>query len=443
MTLEARFLAELATLRLEPGPVVVGVSGGADSLALLLLLCRTADRHPFTPIVAHADHGIHPGSAGIATQVESHAAALGVPVRIGRLELGAGTGEDPAREARHRWLRSVRLAEGARWIMLAHHRDDQAETVLMRVLAGSGPAGLAGMAPVRGTLVRPLLWAGRQELAALVREAGWQPWDDPANGDSRNNRSWLRTTLMPTLLDRDPRAVDRLLGLARQAADARTAWDAVIDRLPELAPEASRGVVSVAATPLQDYDSRLACAVIQAAGRRAGAIVGPAAAGRVERLVEGGRSGAWVNVGGGWRAELAFGRLRFVPPGAPERAPSVSLGESGGGAFRWGRWEVRWGAGEVPVRVTREGWSSWFIPGACELRSWAPGDRIRPRGAPGSRLVVRCMQDARVPRTDRQGWPVVVGRESGVVLWVPGICRAEDAVPTPGSEAMRIDVQPG
>jgi tRNA(Ile)-lysidine synthase len=443
MNLDHRFGAELAALRLAPGRTVVGVSGGPDSLALLLLLHRSAASHGLELVAAHADHGIHPESGAVAEQVAAWAASLGIPLVATRLALGPGAREEAARQARHRWLRSVRASQHARWIMLAHHREDQVETVLMRVLAGSGPAGLAGMAPVRGTVVRPLLWASRAELGAYAAESGWRPWEDPANQDPRNTRSWIRTMILPQLRARDPRVEERVLGLARQAAEARAGWEAALDQLPELAPQANRGVVSVAVAPLQGYDSRLASALIQALGRRAGAIVGPAAAERARQLAGGGRSGAWVPLGGGWRAELAFGRLRIVAPDWPPAAEVVPVGRDGEGEIAWGGWRLRWGSEPGPGRLPRDGWSSWFIPGAWELRGWRAGDRIHPRGGTGSRLVVRCLQEARVARSDRAGWPVLVSPETGTLLWVPGICRAEHAVPAPGSEAIRIDVEPG
>ena len=202
--LPARFLEAWAEL--DPPPswrrLLVAVSGGGDSLALLHLLHETRAGHRLELVVAHADHGIHPDSGIVSRRVVEAASALGLPVVVGRLELGPGTSETRAREARHEWLRRTRAAEGADAVALAHHRDDQVETILMRVLAGSGPAGLAGMRPRQGESVRPLLGCSRAELAAYLAARGVESWDDPANADPAHDRSWLRTVVLPMLAAR-------------------------------------------------------------------------------------------------------------------------------------------------------------------------------------------------------------------------------------------------
>ena len=157
--LPARFLAAWEALDCPAGwrRVLVAVSGGPDSLALLHLMHATGAHHRLDLVVAHADHGIHPDSRAVADRVVAAASDLALPVAVGRLGLGAGTSETRARAARHAWLEQVRRQEGADAVVLAHHQDDQLETILLRVLAGSGPAGLAGMAARHGRRVRPLL----------------------------------------------------------------------------------------------------------------------------------------------------------------------------------------------------------------------------------------------------------------------------------------------
>ncbi|MGH7645086.1 MAG: tRNA lysidine(34) synthetase TilS, partial [Gemmatimonadales bacterium] len=141
----------------DPGTAIVAVSGGPDSVALLDLLHEAA-LPGIGLVVAHADHGIQPGSAAVAEQVGRLAASYGLPFELGRLALGPGASETVARRARYAWLRDVQRRRGVRYLVTAHHRDDQVETVLLRVLRGSGLAGLAGIpARARGGLVRPLL----------------------------------------------------------------------------------------------------------------------------------------------------------------------------------------------------------------------------------------------------------------------------------------------
>src|SRR5690349_10344772 len=199
MTLLDAFRDQLHALALPPGRALVAVSGGPDSVALLDLLHRTGEAHRQTLIVAHFDHGIHPASPHVAAGVRALAERYGLRYEEGRGALGPEARETGARAARYAWLELTRERSGSDLVFTAHHADDQAETVLMRVLAGSGPAGLAGMAPQQSCVVRPLLPFRRAELEEYVRSAGLDPWLDPANADPRHQRSWIRAELLPML----------------------------------------------------------------------------------------------------------------------------------------------------------------------------------------------------------------------------------------------------
>jgi len=304
MSLLQRFMAHLAGLKLPTGPVLVAVSGGPDSVALLDLLVQSRDVHGLDLVVAHLDHGIHPASAGVAEDVRALAQSYGVPVEVGRLKLGSSAGETEARARRYAWLEATRDRLGAELILTAHHADDQVETVLMRFLAGSGPAGLAGMSPVTGCVVRPLLPFHRVELTAYLRQRGLSAWLDPANADARHLRSWIRTELLPMLRARLPEVGAHLHRVAGQAAGDRAAWEALLEVLPGLDLQVEPDAISVAASVLAGYDSALAEAVIRAAARRIGCRLGPSRMGRVFSLLESGGSGATVPLGDRWTAEL-------------------------------------------------------------------------------------------------------------------------------------------
>src|SRR5216684_1383330 len=182
----------------EPGTVVVAVSGGPDSVALLDLLQQLAPEFGLALVVAHADHGIHAESGAVAAAVRQLAERWALPAEVGQLALGPGATETTARRARYAWLGEVRQRHAARYIATAHHRDDQLETILLRLLRGSAPAGLAGMAArARGGLVRPLLPFTKAELAAYVAARELPSHDDPANRDPRHLRTWVRLTLVP------------------------------------------------------------------------------------------------------------------------------------------------------------------------------------------------------------------------------------------------------
>jgi tRNA(Ile)-lysidine synthase len=439
-TLAARFLQYLEHRRLlaGPGAALVAVSGGADSVALLDLLAGIAPERRLRLIVAHLDHGIQQGSSLVAEQVRALAAGYGLPCEIGRLELGSGASETIARRARYAWLDEARRRLGADWIVTAHHRDDQVETVLLRALRGSAPAGLAGIASrSRHGIVRPLLGCTHSALVAYARERGLVFHEDPANQDPRHLRSWLRSELLPALEARLGKQLrGDLLRLGRAAARDRRAWDAVLNCLPGLDLKHDAAGFDVARGILRGYDDALAAAVLRAAARRAGLVLGPARALQVLALA-GRPSGRRLGVGKGWEAAVVFDRLRVERPVARAVAPVVVTRGVKGDA-RFGRFVVRWAPATAPKQLSRTAWRTWIRTGDWAVRGPRPGDVIAPIRGIGHRELRRVLMDARVPRGARPGYPVLVRGET--ILWVPGICRSADAVPRPGTRAVRVDV---
>ncbi len=211
----------------DAGAVVVACSGGADSLALLralAALCGDGPRGYYPAVrlhVAHLDHGLR-GAAGEADAefARRTAAAWGLPCVIGRVsddERAAwrGSVEAAARTARLRFLRAVAADTGASAIALGHTLDDQAETVLMHILRGSGLAGLAGMRPRSGDLIRPLLGLRRADTVGYCAALGLEPRHDATNDDPRYFRNRVRREIVPLLEASQPRV---LPALARNAA---------------------------------------------------------------------------------------------------------------------------------------------------------------------------------------------------------------------------------
>lgn len=439
MELRASFRAHLGTLPLPSRRLLLAVSGGPDSVALLDLMHGASDEFALELAVAHVDHGIHRESGAVARQVGALAAGYGLPFLSRALSLGEDAGETEARQARYAALQELREEWGAGAIVTAHHADDQAETVLMRVLAGSGPAGLAAMPAAAGGILRPLLPFRPDELARHVRELGLPTWDDPANRDSRHDRAWIRTVVLPVLRNRLPDVDGRLVRVAAHARADRGAWDAALDALPGLDLRRDpANVVSVSAPGLARLDRPLALAVIRALSRRWGHPIGPDRAARVLALAERGGSGTAVSLGANAVAELAFGRLRLLD--APAAATPWELAGEAGERVAGG-WRFRWRRSAAPERQPRESATAWFPPrSVLGVRSWRAGDRLRPLGGTGRRLLVRCFQDARVPRSARATWPVV--ELEGVIAWVPGVCRSDLLVPAPGVEALRVDAEP-
>lgn len=201
-------------------PVVVACSGGADSLALLALAVDAG----LTPVAVHVDHGLRPGSEREADVVGGAAAVLGARFDARRVHVGAGPNlEARARAARYDALEAARVEHGATAVLVAHTADDQAETVLLNLLRGSGSAGLAGMPARRGPVIRPLLGARRADVLAECARRELVPVEDPSNDDLAHRRNWIRLEVLP-LLERGA-GRDLTPVLARQAGVLRAESD--------------------------------------------------------------------------------------------------------------------------------------------------------------------------------------------------------------------------
>src|SRR5436309_9056127 len=257
----SRLRNHLARTRLlgEPGIGLVAVSGGVDSVALLDLLHTLAPELGISLVVAHVDHGIRSDSGAVARAVGELAERYELPFEVGELSLGQDATETVARRARYAWLGEVQRRHGARYLVTAHHRDDQVETILLRLLKGSAPAGLAGIpARGRGGLVRPLLPFTKTRLVAHVTELGLPGHDDPANRDPRHRRSWVRTVLLPLVAERlGAGALEDVARAGRAAALERRAWDRVLGHLPDLDLRVHEDGFDVARGVVGGYDNAL------------------------------------------------------------------------------------------------------------------------------------------------------------------------------------------
>jgi tRNA(Ile)-lysidine synthase len=227
------------------GPVVVGCSGGADSLALLALAVDAG----LAPIAVHVDHGLRPGSDREADVVADAAARLGAEFDAGRVTVPPGPNlEARARAVRYDALEAARVEHGATAVLVAHTADDQAETVVLNLLRGSGSAGLAGMPSRRGHVVRPLLGARRADVRAECTRRELTPREDPSNNDLAFRRNWIRHEVLP-LLERG--AGRDLTPLLTRQADVFRAESDFLDALARAAwpGESGTGACDLAALP--------------------------------------------------------------------------------------------------------------------------------------------------------------------------------------------------
>ncbi|MGF7149470.1 tRNA(Ile)-lysidine synthase [Sphingomonas zeicaulis] len=219
--LSRRFAEDLGRLigTVAKARIGIAVSGGADSLALLLL---ARDVGADEVAAATVDHGLRPAAAIEAAMVATVAAQLRIPHATLRPSAPiAGSVQANARAARYELLEEWRRHEALDWVLTAHHADDQAETLLMRLNRGSGVGGLAGIRAVNGHVVRPLLGWRRDELAAVVAAAGVEPVDDPSNRDPRFDRTRMRAALA----EADWIDVPAVAASASHLADAEVALD--------------------------------------------------------------------------------------------------------------------------------------------------------------------------------------------------------------------------
>lgn len=218
-----------ASLKHISSPVAVACSGGLDSVALLHAACGAG----LQPIALHIDHGIHPNSASWAAQLEATAKQFGAPIateRVSGLTSDMPSLENAARNARHAALARLCEAYGVQTLLLAHHANDQAETVLLNLLRGSGLGGV-GMPVSRKvgstTWLRPWLQVPRKDIEVYAAQHGLSWAEDPSNLDETLRRNAVRHTLWPVVQAVEPRALPSLLRFASIAQEAATTEQAL------------------------------------------------------------------------------------------------------------------------------------------------------------------------------------------------------------------------
>ena len=230
----------------EESPILVGLSGGPDSLALAAATAFEATRAGVRAGVVIIDHGLQPGSADVAARAADQARSLGLdPVIVRAVLVGAAGGpEAAARHARYAALVTAAAEIGAGRVFLGHTLDDQAETVLLGLARGSGASSLKGMESVSGLYCRPLLGLRRTVTESFCRDSQLQPWHDPQNLDERFTRVRVRQSVLP-MLERElgPGIAEALARTATNVREDSEALDQFAeDQLEELAEHAEAGI---------------------------------------------------------------------------------------------------------------------------------------------------------------------------------------------------------
>ncbi len=439
--------------------LLVAVSGGADSMALLYALVSVQRTQRIRLTVAHLHHGIRARAADRdAAFVRRAADALGLPFVSARVDVparAAATGESiemAARAARYEFFRAVAREVDAYAVVTAHTADDQAETLLLRLLRGSGLQGLGGIAPVTTIggvrLVRPLLGISRTEIELFLRARKIEWREDATNRDAAYLRNRVRHTLLPLLEKEFQPAIRRLL--CRTAEVLREDQNVIAPLVQRATARAKRAGGGLSVPALKKLKPALRHRVVLDWLRENGvpeARIGFDVVSRLDALLARGGSLNLVK-GLTLRADATALSVSIPKKSAAQKSQrAVALGTTA---------EIEWGS----LRITASPWRGIIRPRAarvgvfpCEasvrlpkkgerlaIRAWRAGDRIAPVGMAGSVKLQDLFVDQKVPQVERANIPVVVC--GARVVWVPGYRVARTwAVSGENSRSVRVRVE--
>lgn len=424
--------------------VLAAVSGGPDSVCMLHTLLSLREELGFDVKVAHLDHRFRGDeSHGDAEFVSELASRFGLPCICGEenvpefLLSHSMSKQDAARMIRYRFLVRVSKLEYCQRIATGHNADDQAETVLMRLLRGAGADGLAGIPVKRGDIIRPLLEVWRDEIEAyLVRH------DLPHRVDSSNLepvylRNRVRSDLLPLLSEYNPNVARALTNLGTIMSDVSSHFEALTDRaLTEVVKSARVGQFALDLGKLTDYDEASRRCVFRRVFESLRPDLSPLAFHHVENLmnlVRRNEVGVSVELPDGARARLEHGVLVISHGAGPRPIPERDLPVPGSARFEDAGLRVSselLKRRELPASLDAAGHdAAYFDWDAIEppllVRGRREGDRFGPFGMDGSKSLKELMIDSKIAASFRDGVPLVCDREG--ILWVVGVRRSAAA----------------
>jgi len=409
--------------------LAVGLSGGADSVALTRVLASRAAELGIVLHAAHLHHGLRGAEADQDQRFASDLArSLDIPFHTQQVETAAEASagresiEEAARRLRYAWFRQLMAANQLDAVATAHTLDDQAETVLGKFLRGAWTEGLSGIHPVvdfpEGHILRPMLASTRAQVEAYLASLG-QPWrEDASNLDPAYTRNRLRHQLLPELEQWNPRIREHLAAMAELARDEETWWQSEIARLaPQLlltgrpvrgGGRASSGesAIAIDVTRLATQHAAVQRRLLRHAASKLGVSLSFEATGNLRQLANQGHAGQKLALPGPLTAERTPRELRLSPQASrtgtgaqPKEVPLPIPGEAS--AFGW-RFRAH-SAGTYPPAT---------------IRNWRPGDRVTLRYSSGPRKIKEVLERLKVTGTARAEWPVVEWQ--GQILWMQG-----------------------
>ncbi len=440
--------------------VCVAVSGGVDSTVLLDILVRLSGELSLDLVVCHLNHGLRgEESARDEGFVRGLAEDLGLVFEAGRLDPREAA--DRRRESVQEWARKRRMAflegaarrYGATRIALGHNRDDQAETVLMRMIRGSALKGLGGMAPSCGRLVRPLIEVSREEIERYARERGLAHVEDSSNSSTKYLRNRIRHEIVPFLQKGYNPNINETL--ARSASVLRRDED-FLEREAERAFEevvtaSDHGAVSLDRKRLLALHDAISSRVFLSALRKLeGAAPAHVYTPQVEtffNLLRSERPNLTVKLREGLYLKREYDAL-VLAAGSPEekewtdldreiKVPGITeVPELG---LRLSTEVLRYRPRSLKVGAGTAYFDFESVSEPLLLRTFRPGDRMRPLGMKGSKKLKDIFIDAKIPLSDRRGVPLLVS--GGRIIWAVGVRQSEYSKVADGTKrVLRVDV---
>jgi tRNA(Ile)-lysidine synthase len=436
------------TTLLKPGlRLAVGLSGGADSVALVRVLAERSGELGLVLHAAHLHHGLR-GEEADADLAFSRdlAARLGLPFHEARVDAGVEaeekkeTIEEAARRLRYGWFRQLMASGEVEAVATAHTQDDQAETVLAKFLRGAWTEGFSGIHPVvefpEGRILRPLLATTRVQIEAYLGalSQGWR--EDSSNRHVTFTRNRIRHELLPQLEGWNPRLREHLAQMAELARDEESWWQAELDRLaPQMilpgrpvrgGGRAAGEELALDVTRLAGLPTALQRRLLRYSAERLGAAPDFSATEALRALALHGRAGQKLELAQGLRAERTHRELRLSGS-----AGVASKGEPGVASSELVTEQTTAIPGEIVApafglrlrievsALPAQNQGSSFAPVArATLRNWKPGDRVTLRYSSGPRKVKEVLERLRVTGSSRAQWPVL--EIEGRIVWMRG-----------------------
>lgn len=418
----------------QPGNgVLVALSGGADSTALLRVLLELKSELGIHVEAAHVHHGIRGVEADRdETFCRALCERLDVPFHGYHCDVPAYAKEQgismelAARQLRYQGLEDMRTQQNLQYIATAHHQEDNAETLLFRLARGTGLVGLGGIPPVRGKIIRPLLDVGREEIEAYLQQLGQEFVTDSTNGDVRYSRNRIRSRVLPELEQVSHGAAAAMCRLAEDARQEEQLLSQLAADLWEPVAVCSQERIALPAAVIAQAHPALASrALRQMFHHLSGQELERDHTHALLQLVQNGHSGNRLDLPQGWQGKLDVDQLVISRSHGPKEGYCIPVehlpaqvdipDEKMTVHFLFSPHMVK----KIQRKLVTIPLDYDTIKNNLVVRNRRPGDRLRPCGFDGTRRLKKMMAEARIPLEMRDRLPLIVC--SGVVVACPGL----------------------